>query len=68
MFQKKGWLINQPFFVSRRDMWCLQCAPVKYATLRFTKLVFVIGGGYQRDINALVDVHLQLFRAAGIIG
>lgn len=25
----------------------------------------VIGGGYQRDIPALVDVHLQLFRAAG---
>lgn len=27
----------------------------------------VIGGGYQRDIAALVDVHLQLYRAAGII-
>lgn len=27
----------------------------------------VIGGGYQRDINALVDVHLQLFKAGGII-
>lgn len=27
----------------------------------------VIGGGYQRDINALVNVHLQLFRAAGVI-
>lgn len=26
----------------------------------------VIGGGYQRDIPALVDVHLQLFKAAGI--
>ncbi|MBO1255348.1 histone deacetylase [Alteromonas sp. 5E99-2] len=26
----------------------------------------VIGGGYQRDINALVDVHLQLYRAAGV--
>ena len=25
----------------------------------------VIGGGYQRNIPALVDVHLQLFRAAG---
>jgi acetoin utilization deacetylase AcuC-like enzyme len=25
----------------------------------------VIGGGYQRDINALVNVHLQLFKAAG---
>lgn len=27
----------------------------------------VIGGGYQRNIDALVDVHLQLFRAAGVI-
>lgn len=27
----------------------------------------VIGGGYQRDIAALVEVHLQLYRAAGII-
>ncbi len=26
----------------------------------------VIGGGYQRDINALVTVHLQLYRAAGV--
>lgn len=27
----------------------------------------VIGGGYQRDIDKLVNVHLQLFRAAGVI-
>lgn len=27
----------------------------------------VIGGGYQRDIDALVNVHLQLFRAAGVM-
>lgn len=26
----------------------------------------VIGGGYQRNIDALVDVHLQLYRAAGV--
>jgi acetoin utilization deacetylase AcuC-like enzyme len=26
----------------------------------------VIGGGYQRDINALVNVHMQLFKAAGV--
>lgn len=26
----------------------------------------VIGGGYQRDIPALVDVHLNLFKAAGV--
>ena len=27
----------------------------------------VIGGGYQRDIAALVDVHIQLYRAARVI-
>lgn len=27
----------------------------------------VIGGGYQRNIIALVDVHIQLYRAAGVI-
>ena len=27
----------------------------------------VIGGGYQRDIAALVEVHIQLYRAAGVI-
>lgn len=27
----------------------------------------VIGGGYQRNIDALVDVHMQLFRAAGVV-
>ncbi|MBE1298663.1 MAG: histone deacetylase [Alteromonadaceae bacterium] len=27
----------------------------------------VIGGGYQRDITALVEVHLQLFKAAGVV-
>jgi acetoin utilization deacetylase AcuC-like enzyme len=26
----------------------------------------VIGGGYQRDIDALVNVHMQLFKAAGV--
>jgi len=28
----------------------------------------VIGGGYQRDMAALSEVHLQLFRAAGVVG
>jgi acetoin utilization deacetylase AcuC-like enzyme len=27
----------------------------------------VIGGGYQRNIEALVEVHLQLYKAAGVI-
>jgi acetoin utilization deacetylase AcuC-like enzyme len=31
-----------------------------------TPIAAVIGGGYQRDIDALVKVHLQLYRAAGV--
>lgn len=27
----------------------------------------VIGGGYQRDIDALVEVHMQLFKASGVV-
>jgi acetoin utilization deacetylase AcuC-like enzyme len=27
----------------------------------------VIGGGYQRDIDALVEAHFQLYRAAGVV-
>jgi len=30
-------------------------------------LAAVIGGGYQRDIQALTGVHLQLFKAAGLV-
>ncbi|GLR72867.1 histone deacetylase family protein [Agaribacter marinus] len=30
-------------------------------------LIAVIGGGYQRDINSLTNVHLQLFKAADVI-
>jgi hypothetical protein len=35
--------------------------------LKGIPIAAVIGGGYQRDIDALVDVHLQLFVAAGVI-
>ncbi|OFI32821.1 histone deacetylase [Alteromonas lipolytica] len=38
--------------------WCRQ---------RGLPVACVIGGGYQRDIDALVSVHLQLYRAAGVI-
>ncbi|MFT5283416.1 MAG: acetoin utilization deacetylase AcuC-like enzyme, partial [Yoonia sp.] len=27
----------------------------------------VIGGGYQRNIDDLVNVHLQLYKAAGVV-
>jgi acetoin utilization deacetylase AcuC-like enzyme len=38
-----------------------------YAAKQSLPIAAVIGGGYQRDIDALVKVHLQLFRAAGVI-
>ncbi len=38
-----------------------------YCELRGIPIAAVIGGGYQRDIEALVNVHLQLFIAAGVI-
>lgn len=36
------------------------------AKKRGLPIMAVIGGGYQRDINALVDVHMQLFKAFGV--
>lgn len=38
-----------------------------YCESRGIPIAAVIGGGYQRDIEALVNVHLQLFIAAGVI-
>ncbi len=42
------------------------CMVINECRRRQLPTACVIGGGYQRDIDALVDVHLQLFRAAGI--
>jgi acetoin utilization deacetylase AcuC-like enzyme len=38
-----------------------------YAKQHDLPIAAVIGGGYQRNIEALVNVHLQLYRAAGVI-
>jgi len=38
-----------------------------YCKVKGIPIAAVIGGGYQRDIEALVNVHLQLFVAAGVI-
>jgi acetoin utilization deacetylase AcuC-like enzyme len=37
---------------------------LKSCTERAIPVAAVIGGGYQRDVNALVQLHLQLFKAA----
>jgi acetoin utilization deacetylase AcuC-like enzyme len=38
-----------------------------YCKLKAIPIAAVIGGGYQRNIEALVKVHLQLFIAAGVL-
>lgn len=38
-----------------------------YCKLKGIPIAAVIGGGYQRNIEALVNVHLQLFVAAGVL-
>lgn len=40
---------------------------IDMCTAKGLPLACVIGGGYQRNIDALVNVHLQLFRAAHVI-
>lgn len=48
--------------VYRRD-----CLVMEYCQQHNLPVACVIGGGYQRDISKLVDVHLQLFYAAGVV-
>ncbi|MFT4937699.1 MAG: acetoin utilization deacetylase AcuC-like enzyme [Paraglaciecola sp.] len=48
--------------VFQRDKLLFECCEQKGLPV-----AAVIGGGYQRDMTALVDVHLQLFRAFGVI-
>lgn len=48
--------------IYRRDRMVLN-----WCKARQLPVACVIGGGYQRDIDALVEVHLQLYRAAGLI-
>ena len=56
-----GHLAISTLGVYQRDMLVLsRCEEAKLPVMS------VIGGGYQRDIAALVDVHIQLFRAAGV--
>lgn len=40
---------------------------IQWCQRRGLPVACVIGGGYQRDIDALVTVHLQLFHAAGVL-
>lgn len=53
--------ISTPGILQRDQMVLSLCRQASVPT------ACVIGGGYQRDIDALVDVHLQLYRAAGVI-
>lgn len=52
--------------ISTEGIYQRDCMVISECLRRQLPTACVIGGGYQRDINALVEVHLQLFRAAGV--
>ncbi|WP_137166365.1 histone deacetylase family protein [Salinimonas lutimaris] len=53
--------------ISTAGVLARDCMVFETCRQRGLPVAAVIGGGYQRDIDALVDVHLQLYRAAGVI-
>jgi len=53
--------------ISTQGVFTRDCMVFTLAERLGVPIAAVIGGGYQRDINALVDVHLQLYRAAGVV-
>ncbi len=53
--------------VSTEGVYARDCMVLETCRRQKIPVACVIGGGYQRDITALVDVHLQLYRAAGVI-
>lgn len=52
--------------ISTQGVYERDCLVFERAQQLGIPIMAVIGGGYQRDIAALVDVHLQLYRAAGV--
>ena len=51
--------------ISTPGVYARDCMVFDACSKQGVPVAAVIGGGYQRDISALVDVHLQLYRAAG---
>ncbi|MDF2177451.1 histone deacetylase [Aliiglaciecola sp. CAU 1673] len=52
--------------ISTQGVYTRDCLVLNTCKQQGMPVVAVIGGGYQRDIQALTQVHLQLFRAAGL--
>ena len=53
--------------ISTPGVYARDCMVFDACSKQGVPVAAVIGGGYQRDISALVDVHLQLYRAAGVV-
>jgi len=53
--------------ISTEGVYQRDCLVFALAERLGVPIAAVIGGGYQRDIAALVDVHIQLYRAAGVV-
>lgn len=53
--------------VSTQGVYQRDCLVFSHCAKKGLPIAAVIGGGYQRDIAALVDIHLQLYRAAGVV-
>lgn len=53
--------------ISTQGVYARDCMVFDACAKHRVPVAAVIGGGYQRDINALVEVHIQLYRAAGVM-
>jgi acetoin utilization deacetylase AcuC-like enzyme len=53
--------------ISTRGVYQRDCIVFDACKQKGLPIAAVIGGGYQRNIAELVDVHLQLYRAAGVM-
>jgi acetoin utilization deacetylase AcuC-like enzyme len=53
--------------ISTRGVYQRDCLVFDMCKSKGLPIAAVIGGGYQRNIDALVEVHLQLYRAAGVV-
>jgi acetoin utilization deacetylase AcuC-like enzyme len=53
--------------ISTQGVYQRDCIVFDTCAYKGLPIAAVIGGGYQRNIDALVQVHIQLYRAAGVI-
>lgn len=53
--------------ISTEGVFQRDCLMFDTCMLKGLPVAAVIGGGYQRNIEALVEVHIQLYKAAGVI-